>query len=72
MKVSTYKCDYCGRQRGESNHWLLRLKSAGEFCLYNWRDEHADDGFEHICSAECATKALSIWLSPLKPAEVEA
>ncbi len=67
MKISTYQCNYCPSQKGEANHWFLRLPDleAPGFCLIAWDNETASqDGIEHICGRECAVKALSRWMSP--------
>jgi hypothetical protein len=61
-----YKCDYCGKIKGESNHWWLRVTyGPGQaFIVDEWSAQLADQGnVEHICSQECASKALSQWMS---------
>jgi hypothetical protein len=65
MKVQCpYRCDYCLNLKGETNHWWLRLPDAEQFRLMPWDQALADlDGYEHICSESCASKALSKWLS---------
>lgn len=57
---TTYKCDVCGKQRGEGNHWLSMMQS--DTCsprFYSW-DPQAS---EHVCSSACAHKALDEWLT---------
>ena len=65
MKVSCpYKCDYCLNQKGETNHWWLRSQDTDEFVLLPWDESLASRGqHEHICSASCASKALSQWMA---------
>ena len=69
MKLATpYKCDYCGKLKGESNHWWLKLPQPDHpvprFELFPWNEALNDaEGVEHICSQECASKALSKWMS---------
>jgi hypothetical protein len=68
MKNHSYRCDYCARLKGESNHWWLRVpgKKPGEtmFTLQCWDNMQADvTGYEHICSESCAAKALSKWMT---------
>lgn len=76
---SPYGCDYCPNVKGQTNHWWLRDKrgdvdrqSYGTvigFFLTPWDSEQADEEnplgliYEHICSQECAAKALSKWMS---------
>jgi hypothetical protein len=65
MKVQCpYRCDYCFNLKGETNHWWLRPLDAQQFSLLRWDQQLADlQGYEHICSESCASKALSQWLS---------
>jgi len=65
MKVHCpYRCDYCNSDKGQTNHWWLRPQDAEQFTLLRWDDMLADrEGFEHICSESCASKALSKWMA---------
>jgi hypothetical protein len=65
MKVQfPYRCDYCLNLKGQTNHWWLRSPDGEQFRLVRWDPVLADqDGFEHICSESCASKALSKWLT---------
>jgi hypothetical protein len=65
MKVQCpYRCDYCLNLKGQTNHWWLRPQDAEQFRLVRWDQQLADlDGYEHICSESCASKALSKWLA---------
>jgi hypothetical protein len=65
MKVQCpYRCDYCLNLKGETNHWWLRPQDAEQFSLFRWDQQLADEeGYEHICSESCASKALSKWLA---------
>jgi len=63
-----YRCDYCQKPKGESNHWWLRDTMVGLFVLSRWDEaEAAGDGREHICSESCAAKALSKWMGVSNP-----
>jgi hypothetical protein len=64
MKVLfPYRCDYCLNLKGETNHWWLRPQDAEQFRLLHWDQQLADlDGYEHICSEGCASRALSKWM----------
>jgi hypothetical protein len=65
MKVQCpYRCDYCLNLKGQTNHWWLRPQDAEQFHLVRWDQDLADlEGYEHICSESCASKALSKWLT---------
>jgi hypothetical protein len=63
MKVSPYKCDYCGQlQKPGDPPWFLRPKDAIGFYMLWWDTELADEPrYEHVCSQACAMKAMSKW-----------
>lgn len=50
MKIKApYQCDYCGQNKGETNHWWLRPKDVASlrigtpvFTLLHWDDKLAD------------------------------
>ena len=68
MKVQSYRCDYCSKLKGESNRWWLAQPDGEHFTLALWDATLADgDGYEHICSESCATKALSKWMTEPSP-----
>ena len=59
-----YKCDYCGQLKGDANHWFLSVILNSTFLLRRWNEQFADSGdHEHICSEQCAIKALNKWAS---------
>src|ERR1700733_14151457 len=64
MKVQPYRCDYCSKLKGESNRWWLGKPEGEHFTLAPWDATLGDgNGYEHICSESCATKALSKWMA---------
>jgi hypothetical protein len=71
MIGEAYKCDVCGKQRGEANHWLLLMPLAGMlFALAAWEDRFAKDpDVGHLCGEGCAAKALDRALTPAKGSE---
>lgn len=82
MKLAApYRCDYCANTKGEANHWWMRAIHEPFFALLRWNEETAgnrDRGgnsgivlYEHICSEQCAVKALSKWMAttPQRPTE---
>lgn len=76
MKLSTpYKCDYCERLKGETNHWWLAVHNSAPrwarnpdkgLLLLPWDEEGAKlPGVKHICSEQCASKALSRFMAAI-------
>ena len=68
MRVQSYRCDYCSNLKGEGNRWWLGRLDREHFMLARWDATLADrDGYEHICSESCATKAVSKWMTQPNP-----
>jgi len=72
-----YKCDYCDNVKGEANHWWLRFvfidnknpdsSLSNNFSLRPWNEASAESpNFEHVCSEQCATKALARWMAEVR------
>jgi hypothetical protein len=59
--VTQYKCDGCGTEKKEANHWwviaveggVLHLISLDRAGTRKW------DGFEILCGQECVSKKVS-------------
>ena len=65
MKIHPYKCDGCGKLKGETNQWwIIRIARAdGLIGLYRWGQISADTaGVKHICSQACVIHAMSAWM----------
>jgi hypothetical protein len=86
MKLSApYKCDYCTNTKGEANHWWMRRTEALEpggsqpwgFWLVPWgvdaglENPKGEPLYEHICSEQCAVKALAKFMAttPRRPGD---
>ena len=70
MRVDTFKCDVCGIQKGETNHWYSLEKTVKND---NARLEllaavFTDPAYMHLCSDACVIKAVQQWLSAQKEA----
>jgi hypothetical protein len=71
-----FTCDVCGKQKGETNHWLLLLPPVDPgydkhddamtvFALVPWHDGLAQElNVRHLCGAGCAAVALDRTLNP--------
>lgn len=71
MKIpNPYKCDECGVQKQESNHWVLAFSLSGigvHVVFQPWDDKDADeDGVLTLCGEGCAAKVLSKEISKWK------
>jgi hypothetical protein len=58
-EVKSYKCDECGVQKMESNHWVLARIEQFQIALEPWDDNKAQRGFIHLCGEGCTAKIVS-------------
>lgn len=71
MEVISKACDTCGRQKQETNHWIVSLVKPGYegimFVPADAVEEPRIEGWEYEdhCGEGCATKRLSQWLEEL-------
>jgi len=77
MKVETYKCDVCGKVKGDVNHWwIVALATDREvgfgLVLVAWSEEalddrslnHLEDARKlHLCGSECVQKKVNEFMS---------
>jgi len=69
MKVDSFKCDSCGRQKGENNHWYKfraypDTGNGPEFTVNPFDSEGTDfPTTKHLCSDACVIKTVQVWLS---------
>ena len=67
-------CDVCGRQKQETNHWLVAITDPGfaSGIVFVAADSLAEResryAYDDLCGEGCALKRLSRWLSELKAA----
>jgi hypothetical protein len=63
MRVDTYKCDVCGRIKGENNHWF-RIDTAGRGLeLHLWGSVPSTASTVDLCSDQCVIKTVQQWLT---------
>lgn len=69
MKIQPYKCDSCGKLKGETNHWWLLRMGTESVHLYVWATTvgevtpDAGNWVKHICSQACAIHVVAKWMS---------
>jgi hypothetical protein len=69
-KVEVYRCDECGTEKKETNHWFeIQMGEYGPgftrtLIVTPWT-EHPN-GVLHICGEQCAHKVLQKWLEGVK------
>lgn len=77
MKVDSYKCDGCGIQRGDGNHWFKfraypNEGNGAEFIVNDWKSEGTEyPNTVHLCSDACVVKTVQAWLSAQQAASSE-
>jgi endogenous inhibitor of DNA gyrase (YacG/DUF329 family) len=72
-KVETFKCDQCGKQKQETNHWFVitpGLTAALILRTWNTADITAH-GVRHLCGQQCVVAELNQWMNDqsAKPTE---
>lgn len=75
--LTTAVCDECGRQKGESNGWVVAEQFGNKNTLndplgivfWPWTKKVANGGYSHLCGMECAQKRLARFLldNPREP-----
>jgi hypothetical protein len=72
VKQEIYKCDVCGKIKGETNHWYaVRLEKSckPDFLLVktfkNVLSTEASVDYDHICGSECLHKRVDAMLVAL-------
>jgi hypothetical protein len=77
-KVETFKCDQCGKQKGEVNHWYkaMSVVALGEQHNYlkvvPWESTSVttlEDSVRHLCGQACVVSELNEWMNSAKPTE---
>lgn len=69
MKEETYKCDGCGKVKGQSNHWFVasiaqsseKLDGIIVIKSFRWFVQNVpnDRSWYHYCGHECLFKSIS-------------
>jgi hypothetical protein len=63
MKVETYKCDVCGKQKADVNHWWLISSGGSSLLIAPWSMETVRSFEFHLCGAECVGKKVNEFLN---------
>ncbi len=63
MRVETYKCDVCGRVKGENNHWFRVCTAGPGLELHAWGTIASTETTVDLCSDECVVKTVQHWLN---------
>lgn len=60
MKEEIYKCDGCGKIRGQANHWFAAHVADDLFVLVSFEESKKRPGpWEHFCGEECLLKMVA-------------
>ena len=65
MIEKIFRCDVCGRTKGEANKWFSCARSTLDFGPFS------PDAHGHVCSEECAHKLLAQVLQKVRDSETE-
>lgn len=65
-KLVSFKCDQCGRQKEESNHWFVFSADQDALHIYRFNtNSMLSPGVKHICGEACLAKTMSGHLARL-------
>ncbi len=71
MKATVYKCDWCKREKLETNHWFCLLEMpTGTIVIGRFEETRDEPKKEDICSQKCLTERINKWAN--QPTEVPA
>ena len=61
MIVATYKCEVCGKLKGEVNRWFVVQTWTKSALLQRWAEASEEDiaRGQHACGQQCAVTILS-------------
>ena len=62
MIVKAYKCEGCGADRKETNHWFCIRQTPKTVVLCKWEDAGRNlnsSKTKHFCGRNCAIKYIS-------------
>lgn len=58
-KLFTFKCDVCGKVKGETNHWFVLLLMPRKIEVLQFEENWSKPGATHVCGSGCAMKRIS-------------
>lgn len=58
-KLFTFKCDVCGKIKGETNHWFVLLLMPRKIEVLQLEENWSKAGATHVCGSGCAMKRIS-------------
>lgn len=64
-KLDTFRCDECGIQKQETNHWwLIQPCGDGTLALSPWKEHQTSlPNVAHLCGQSCVHAALDRWMT---------
>ena len=64
MIRQSIRCDMCGVQKREANHWFIAYEDSGELRVGGWSAQQLfRPGRIHLCGENCLHKLLSEFLA---------
>lgn len=58
-KLFTFRCDVCGKVKGETNHWFVLLLMPRKIEVLQFEENWSKPGALHVCGSGCAMKRIS-------------
>ncbi len=65
MRVDTFKCDVCGKMKGEGNHWFRMEMGDAGIKMCPWGVMKLTQTSVDLCSDQCVLTMVQKWLTTM-------
>ena len=72
MIQQVIRCDICGSQKRQTNHWFIAREESGELRISGWNSLYLQSPeTKHLCGETCAHRLISQFLMRLGDVETQ-
>jgi hypothetical protein len=65
MRVDTFKCDVCGKMKGDGNHWFRIEAADAGMKMAPWGKLKPSPTSVDLCSDQCVLTQVQKWLTTM-------